>query len=45
MSALTAPGFYPFTIAALILVGLVAVEIVAMVVGMSFSYAPRPRPG
>ena len=37
MSALTAPGFYPFTIAALILVGLVAVEIVAMVVGMSFS--------
>lgn len=37
MSALTAPGFYPFTIAALILVGLVTVEIVAMVVGMSFA--------
>lgn len=37
MSALTAPGLYPFTIAALILVGLVAVEIVAMVVGLSFS--------
>ena len=37
MSALTAPGFYPFTIAALILVGLVLVEIVAMLAGMSFS--------
>jgi hypothetical protein len=37
MSVLTAPGFYPFTIAALILVGLVAVEIVAMVVGLSFA--------
>jgi hypothetical protein len=37
MSALTAPGIYPFTIAALMLVGLVAVEIIAMVVGMSFS--------
>lgn len=37
MSALAAPGFYPFTIAALILVGLVTVEIVAMVVGMSFA--------
>lgn len=37
MSALTAPGFYPFTIAALILVGLVTVEIVAMVVGLSFA--------
>jgi membrane protein implicated in regulation of membrane protease activity len=37
MSALTAPGIYPFTIAALLLVGLVAVEIIAMVVGMSFS--------
>jgi hypothetical protein len=36
MSALTAPGFYPFTIAALILVGLVTVELVAMLVGMSF---------
>ena len=37
MSALTAPGIYPFTIAALILVGLVVVEVIAMVVGMSFS--------
>jgi len=37
MSVLTAPGFYPFTIAALLLVGLVAVEILAMVAGMSFS--------
>lgn len=37
MSALTAPGFYPFTIAALILVGLVAFEIVATLVGLSFS--------
>lgn len=37
MSALTAPGFYPFTIAALILVGIVAIEILAMVVGMSIS--------
>jgi hypothetical protein len=37
MSALTAPGFYPFTIAALILVGLVVFEIVAVLVGMSFS--------
>ena len=37
MSALTASGFYPFTIAALILVGLVVFEIVAVVVGMSFS--------
>ena len=37
MSALAAQGFYPFTIAALILVGLVAIEILAMMVGMSFS--------
>ena len=37
MSALTAPGLYPFTIAALILVGLVAFEIVSMVVGLSFT--------
>jgi hypothetical protein len=37
MSLLAGPGFYPFTIAALILVGLVVVEIVAMVVGMSIS--------
>ncbi|MGO4676889.1 OB-fold-containig protein [Bosea sp. 2YAB26] len=37
MSALTAPGLYPFTIAALILVGIVAIEILAMVVGMSIS--------
>lgn len=37
MSALTAPGFYPFTIAALILVGIVTIEILAMVVGMSIS--------
>ena len=37
MSALTAAGFYPFTIAALILVGLVAFEIVAVVVGLSFA--------
>jgi Protein of unknown function (DUF1449) len=37
MSAFAAPGFYPFTIAALILIGLVALEIVAMVIGMSFS--------
>jgi hypothetical protein len=37
MSALTAPGIYPFTIAAFTLVGLVVVEIIAMVVGMSFS--------
>ena len=37
MSALTAPGFYPFTIAALILVGLVVFEIVAVLVGLSFS--------
>jgi hypothetical protein len=37
MSALSAPGLYPFTIAALILVGLVVFEIVAVVVGMSFS--------
>jgi hypothetical protein len=37
MSALSAPGFYPFTIAALILVGLVVFEIVAVFVGMSFS--------
>ena len=37
MSALTAPGLYPFTIAALILVGLVAFEIVSMVAGLSFT--------
>jgi membrane protein implicated in regulation of membrane protease activity len=37
MTALTAPGLYPFTIAALILVGLVVFEIVAVVVGLSFS--------
>lgn len=37
MSALTAPGLYPFTIAALILVGLVAFEIVSMLVGLSFT--------
>jgi membrane protein implicated in regulation of membrane protease activity len=37
MSALTAAGFYPFTIAALILVGLVVFEIVALVVGLSFT--------
>jgi hypothetical protein len=37
MSALTAPGFYPFTIAALILVGLVAFELIATLVGLSFS--------
>ncbi len=37
MSALTAPGFYPFTIAALILVGLVVFEIVSTVVGLSFT--------
>ncbi len=37
MSALTASGVYPFTIAALILVGLVVFEIVAVVVGLSFS--------
>lgn len=37
MSALTAPGFYPFTIAALILVGLVVFEIVAVLVGLSFT--------
>lgn len=37
MSALAAPGFYPFTIAALILVGLVVFEIVSMVAGLSFT--------
>ena len=37
MSALTAPGFYPFTIAALILVGLVVFELVAVLVGLSFT--------
>jgi len=37
MTVLAGPGFYPFTIAAMILVGLVAVEILAMVVGMSIS--------
>ena len=37
MSALTAPGFYPFTIAALILVGLVLFEITAALVGLSFT--------
>jgi membrane protein implicated in regulation of membrane protease activity len=37
MSALTAAGFYPFTIAALILVGLVAFEIVSTVMGLSFT--------
>lgn len=37
MTAITAPGFYPFTIAALILVGLVAVELIVMVVGLSLS--------
>lgn len=42
MSALTAPGFYPFTIAALILVGLVVFEIVTALVGMSFSTLLSP---
>ncbi|RDJ22111.1 DUF1449 family protein [Bosea caraganae] len=37
MTALTVPGFYPFTIAALILIGLVAVEIIATLVGLSIS--------
>lgn len=37
MSALTAPGLYPFTIAALILVGLVVFEIVSTLVGLSFT--------
>jgi hypothetical protein len=37
MTLLAGPGFYPFTIAALILIGLVVVEIAAMVVGMSIS--------
>ncbi len=37
MDALAGPGTYPFAITALILVGLVAVEIVAMVVGFSLS--------
>lgn len=37
MTALSAPDTYPFAIAALILVGLVLVEIVAMLVGFSLS--------
>lgn len=37
MSAFAAPGFYPFTIAGLILIGLVAIEVLSMLVGMSFS--------
>lgn len=37
MAALSAPATYPFAIAALILVGLVLVEIVAMLVGFSLS--------
>ena len=37
MSALAASGFYPFTVAALILVGLVVFEIVSVVAGLSFS--------
>lgn len=37
MDALAGAGTYPFAIAALILVGLVAVELVAMLVGMSVS--------
>lgn len=37
MDLLGAPGFYPFTIAALVLVGLVVVEIGALVVGLSLS--------
>lgn len=37
MDALAGTGTYPFAIAALILVGLVAVELVAMLVGMSVS--------
>lgn len=37
MDALTGAGAYPFAIAALILLGLVAVEFVAMLIGMSVS--------
>ncbi|GGC66456.1 OB-fold-containig protein [Chelatococcus reniformis] len=37
MDMLTAPGFYPFTIAALILVGLVTVEVASLVLGLSVS--------
>lgn len=37
MDAFTGAGVYPFTIAALILVGLVAVELCAMLVGFSMS--------
>jgi hypothetical protein len=45
MSALTAPGFYPFTIAALILVGLVVFEITAALVGLSFTNLIGPGHG
>lgn len=37
MTLLGAPGFYPFTIAALVLVGLVVVEIGALALGLSLS--------
>lgn len=37
MGLLSAPGFYPFTIAALVLVGLVVVEIGALLLGLSLS--------